>query len=910
MKRKLDEEELPSPKRRKMEENALSKLFKQRRKMEENKITEWFPFCGFGVYDKKTNKRYSLRSIHHDVELTDHTAKIVSTQLFIHEGSENPIEINYKFPVSEKSIPINVTAEIYERKTKKRKLLKSKIMEKVRAQEKYDDVVCEGNIAFLIERETDNVVCLSLGCIQPETEVKIIFTIIQELEVEVKERDFTIFKDGCENPTIQWKENVMTSKLTLQAMHVSKDHGQNQTTNPLKIVSISVKGVTSGVYDNGQSPSHPKEFPPILFQVIRDGGGNVDKSSGNSTFQHKTTANIANDKDFILLIDTIGVPFVHWTIEKNKEDIFSHAVSVMPNIKEKIPVSTELIIIVDRSGSMSGARMNRAKDAMLLLLKSLDLDSNIRFNVVSFGSSFSFLFGNSFDLNEDSLTTSFEHIVDMTADMRGTDILSPIIAVLKKEIPKGFTRQVFLLTDGEDGNTEAIVKHVRENCSMTRFFTFGIGDQINPLLLDAVAAASNGYSCFISGNGDIQSVVMRQLRRALRPALTDFQIGFPNGFKITHVNGKLPKYVFDKQRQTFYFFSNQPPTPTMIKIRYKIGDGVHEQTLCDVESTTNTIGVIAAKKRIAHLSMKPKEKSKLDDFWGSGNKNEVEALKLGLEFSILSKQTSFIMTCINENPQTGNMEEEKIGTVLYKPKKKKQKERFEEMSLRFMGPSTKSVKKSLSFGRERSRGYNPTSNNFNNDSGERYFSNNSGGGFDFSGGSTFNQSCNNNMSMAPPNRELERASGGGMDQLNISFGSTRYENDDESSDDGNKFLDFGNTEEVVMDIDEPEINLTELLMSSSFDGLFEYSKKIAEMMNIEFSKIEEARKLVLKDNLKNNLWMTAIVIVFLRSRLKENEDQWIFIANRGLKVLQKEQCEWMIEKAKSVLDHIFLEELF
>ena len=79
------------------------------------------------------------------------------------------------------------------------------------------------------------------------------------------------------------------------------------------------------------------------------------------------------------------------------------------------------------------------------------------------------------------------------------------------------------------------------------------------------------------------------------------------------------------------------------------------------------------------------------------------------------------------------------------------------------------------------------------------------------------------------------------------------------------------------------------------------TKEVAEMIKIDFSKIEEARKQILKDDLKNNLWMTAVVIVFLGSKLPEKKDEWRFIVKKGLKMLQKEQCEWMIEKAKSLL---------
>jgi uncharacterized protein with von Willebrand factor type A (vWA) domain len=53
-------------------------------------------------------------------------------------------------------------------------------------------------------------------------------------------------------------------------------------------------------------------------------------------------------------------------------------------------VRSEYIFLLDRSGSMEGDRMENAKRALILFLKSLPVDSY--FNVMSFGSGSEFMF--------------------------------------------------------------------------------------------------------------------------------------------------------------------------------------------------------------------------------------------------------------------------------------------------------------------------------------------------------------------------------------------------------------------------------------------------------------------------------------------------------------------------------------
>ena len=115
----------------------------------------------------------------------------------------------------------------------------------------------------------------------------------------------------------------------------------------------------------------------------------------------------------------------------------------------------EFVFIVDRSGSMSGSRIDAAKEALLLLLKSLPVGCS--FNVVSFGNEHSLLFSDgSRPYSKESLDEALELQKSMKADMGGTEILDPLKAVFKKPPKPGMPRQVFLITDGEVGNTNQV----------------------------------------------------------------------------------------------------------------------------------------------------------------------------------------------------------------------------------------------------------------------------------------------------------------------------------------------------------------------------------------------------------------------------------------------------------------------
>lgn len=71
--------------------------------------------------------------------------------------------------------------------------------------------------------------------------------------------------------------------------------------------------------------------------------------------------------------------------------------ALYPKMDEEADVVTEMIFIVDRSGSMAGAPMRSVKDTLQIFLKSIPM--GCWFNIIGFGSRFRKLFPESVEYN-------------------------------------------------------------------------------------------------------------------------------------------------------------------------------------------------------------------------------------------------------------------------------------------------------------------------------------------------------------------------------------------------------------------------------------------------------------------------------------------------------------------------------
>jgi len=164
---------------------------------------------------------------------------------------------------------------------------------------------------------------------------------------------------------------------------------------------------------------------------------------------------------------------------------------------------TEIIFIIDGSGSMHGSPIAQALEASLYFVKDLPVNAHISLNVAVFGSSSSLMWPQSKGYNEESQLEAVKWIQDnVNANYGGTEVLSVLQAVYSQPLAADTARQIIFLTDGGvDGGEESrifdLIEGKGETARKTSIFSLGIGHGVHRGLVEGVAKRSGGIAQFV-----------------------------------------------------------------------------------------------------------------------------------------------------------------------------------------------------------------------------------------------------------------------------------------------------------------------------------------------------------------------------------------------------------------------------
>ncbi|MBI2837254.1 MAG: VWA domain-containing protein [Acidobacteria bacterium] len=561
-------------------------------------------------------------------------ARVTVTQKYRNQ-EDKPIEAVYIFPLDEGAAVCGFEALIDNVR------VLGRVKEREEAFEEYDDALEAGHGAYLLDQEKPDVFTASIGNVPPGKEVTVRVSYVTEL--------------GCEGDSLQFV--IPTTVAPRYAPRVDRKgvgRPPAEALNPPIAWNVPY-GLSLLIHLDMSSAVRAIESPTHPISVDLDGMTGTVRLGGRES---------ALDRDFVMLLQTVDSREPRVSVEVDEKGNRAAALTFRPKLDlDRVP--SEIIFVIDRSGSMQGTSIAEARNALQLCLRSLS--QGTRFNIVGFGSRFEMMFPATREYCDEALRQASSNVDGVDADLGGTEILAPLEAIFQNAPIRGFPRQLFVLTDGQVTNTEAVMKLIRRNSHTTRVFSFGIGAGPSRHLIRGMARAGNGCAELISPGERIEPKVVRQLAKALAPALSDVKLDW--GTLDARQAPCLVPPVFAGGRVTVYGFLEGERKGVVTLGAIGPGGPVSYKVEVDPQAARpgNLVATLAARAMIRDLE---EGTSPLHNRQGSAQGREKkdrvkgELVRLGVTFGLCSRETSFVAVEERGAPTEGEMQLRRVPIAL------------------------------------------------------------------------------------------------------------------------------------------------------------------------------------------------------------------------------------------------------
>jgi Ca-activated chloride channel family protein len=305
------------------------------------------------------------------------------------------------------------------------------------------------------------------------------------------------------------------------------------------------------------------------------------------------------------------------------------------------PLPKTVIFVLDRSGSMTGKKIEQAKNALKFVLDNLREDDT--FNIVAYDDRVESFKPELQRYSRESQEQA-RRFIDNIQPGGSTNIdeaLKTSLGMIKEESRPSY---VLFLTDGLPTAGEmretAIADHGRSaNRYHSRVFVFGVGYDVNARLLDRVSGGNGGTSEYVKPDEDIEAHVSRFYSKLTRPALTALAIEMSN----TDVNRTYPRDLPDlfEGGQLVWVGRYRQSGKTTVRLSGKVAgdrqsyDFPAELAGTDRGSSYDFVEKLWAVRRVGFI---------IDqiDLHGQNKELTDELVALSTKYGILTPYTSFL----------------------------------------------------------------------------------------------------------------------------------------------------------------------------------------------------------------------------------------------------------------------------
>jgi len=447
---------------------------------------------------------YALRELAVQAKLLDQVAQVQVSQTFVNTGNVQ-LEVQFVFPLPYDGAVDSLTLMV-DGKEYPAQLLSAK-----EARARYEAIVRSRKDPALLEYLGTGMFQTSVFPVPPGAERKISLSYKQLLRKDHGLTDFLF--------------PLSTAKYT---------------SKPVEKIDVQVTIDSGADIKNIYSPTHAIEIqrPDNKHAVIR------------YTRQNETPST-----DFRLFYDVgsgqLAARVLSYRPNESDDGFFLLLASPPIQAADADRPKKTVMFVVDKSGSMSGKKIEQAKAALRFVLDNLregDL-----FNIVAYDTNVESFRPELEKFNDETRKAALGYVEGLYAG-GGTNIHGAMTAALSQLKDSSRPNFVLFLTDGlptvgEKSEAKIVAAAKSANGVRARVLPFGVGYDVNSRLLDRLARENFGMSEYVRPDEDIEAHVAKVYNRIGSPVMTDVAVRFefdtvrPEDGPM--INRQYPQQVFD-----------------------------------------------------------------------------------------------------------------------------------------------------------------------------------------------------------------------------------------------------------------------------------------------------------------------------------------------------------------------------
>jgi Ca-activated chloride channel family protein len=533
------------------------------------------------------------------------------------------IEATYIFPLPDRAAVHAFVMEVNGRR------VDGVIEERGAAREQYDEAIAAGHRAAITEEERAGVFTLRVGNLMPSETAVVKLSLVGPLPVD----------DG---------EVTFRFPLVVAPRYMPGNALGGEQAGLGNALDTDLVPDASRISPPVRLPGCPNPVRLALSVALEDHDVRDVSSSLHAVTASKRDAMVVEvqpgerlDRDFILRWHVDGKELRSSLVCADDADGKAGTfllTLVPPSTTAVAQKPRDVVFVIDRSGSMGGWKMVAARRAAARMIDTLT--SRDRFCAIAFDDSVEYLPGAGLvDATDRNRYKTVEALAQVES-RGGTELAEPLrqAAVMFAGGYDDRERVIVLVTDGQVGNEDHILREMAPNLRNVRMFTLGIDQAVNAAFLKRLASAGGGLCELVESEDRLDAVMAKVHRRIGMPIATELVLRPATGVDVDLAQlapKKLPDVYAGAPVTILGRYRGSADGKASIEIEgTALGDPLRVTVTREASTTSaHALGASWARARIRDL----------EDAYATGERNlEGEIVATSKRFSVLSRFTAFL----------------------------------------------------------------------------------------------------------------------------------------------------------------------------------------------------------------------------------------------------------------------------